>query len=232
MKLKLVSKDWTGVSGEARQDVRYAVGQVTTAPDWNPYPVCGGGIHYAEHRDDWMPEPISCMHLIEVEPVGPTERIEDDKTKAQAVRVLREITAVPTPAEERSSIKREWIASRIPAELLPSAVPTLEQEPDLRTRWCIADRIPRERITAIPTPEQEPSEEVRWHIAGRILADRITAIPTPEQEPDSIVRYRIADRIPLDRLPAIPTPEQEPNNRVRKRIQDRLFGFVGDPWIG
>jgi len=167
MNLKLVSDTWTGVHWQARQDVTYAVGKVTMAPDWDPRPVCGGGIHYAEGPCDYMPEPASNGHLIEVEPVGETVRIDNGKSKAQGIRVIREITRVPTPEEEPDAGVRWWVARRIPTDRLDRLL-TLEEEPDAKVRQRVAERIPTDRLDRLLTLEEEPDAWVRQWVAERI----------------------------------------------------------------
>ena len=113
--MKLVGPDWTGPTTHARKDVRYAVGEVTMAPDWDPKPECGGGIHYAEGLDDWMPELGAGYHLIEGEPVGPTVRVIDyagAKTKAEGWFTRREIVALLTPDQEPDAYVRRHVAQR------------------------------------------------------------------------------------------------------------------------
>jgi len=163
MKLKLVSADWTGVY----RDGTYAVGQVTMAPDWNPAPVCGGGIHYAEGPDDYMPEPGPGDHLIEVEPVGETVRVDRNKSKAQGIRVVREITRIPTPEEEPDAGVRRWVAEQIPSERLDRLL-TPAEEPNAWVRWQVAYCIPAEKLDRLLTPAEEPDEGIRWQVAHRI----------------------------------------------------------------
>ena len=171
MNLKVVSSVWTGTHEAARQDVRYAVGEITRAPDWDPRPVCGGGLHYAADPGDYLPNIPDGGHLLEVEPVGDSVRVMEGgvpKSKCAALRVQREILSVPTP----------------------------EEEPDWEVRMTIAERIPAERLERVPTPEEEPDEYVRRRIAYRIPADRLPArVPTLDEEPNASVRRRIAERI-------------------------------------
>ena len=113
--MKLVGPDWTGPTPHARKDVRYAVGEVTLAPDWDPAPRCGGGIHYAETPEDWMPELSEGGHLIYGEPVGERVRVVDSsgaKSKAQGWKTLGEITAPLHVQEEPDASVRALVASR------------------------------------------------------------------------------------------------------------------------
>jgi len=194
MNLKILTSDWRGPSPEARRDVVYAVGQVTMAPDWDPRPVCGGGIHYAEKPTDYMPVAPVGGHLVEVEPVGVTVPVGRDKRKSQGVRIVREIVAIPTPDEEPDAGVRRWVAERIPAERLTRLL-TPDEEPDVGVRWRVAERIPAERLTRLLTPDEEPDVGVRWRVAWRIPAERLTRLLTPNEEPDADVRWRVAERM-------------------------------------
>jgi len=194
MNLKLVSDTWTGVHEKARKDVIYAVGQVTMAPDWDPRPVCGGGIHYAEKPNDYMPDPTPGSHLIEVEPVGKTVRIGGNKTKAQGIRVVREITHILTP----------------------------EEEPNTDVRWCVAWRIPDDKLDRLLTPACEPSAGVRREVASRIPAEKLDHILTLEEEPDAEVRWQVTLRIPAERLDHRLTPEEEPDVSIRLQVSLRI----------
>ncbi|MFH1973053.1 MAG: hypothetical protein ABIK13_00380 [Patescibacteria group bacterium] len=194
MNLKLVSAEWTGVHKKARKDVTYAVGQTTMAPDWDLAPECGGGIHYAEEPDDYMPDRVPNARLIEVEPVGETVRIDNGKSKAQGVCVIREITRIPTP----------------------------EEEPDAEVRQRVAKCIPTERLDRLLTPAEEPDEGVRWRVAKCIPAERLDRLLTSGEELDEGVRHRVASRIPADRLDHLLTPDEEPDAWVRRMVALRI----------
>jgi len=194
MNLKLVSARWTGVHSQARKDVTYAVGQVTMAPDWDPTPVCGGGIHYAEGLSDYMPHPSDDEHLIEVEPVGEIVRVGWNKTKAQGIRVIREITRIPSIRNEPNGKIRVWISARIP--------------PD--------------KIHRILTRKQEPVLAVRAHIIGKILVGRIHKILSEKEEPNERIRKTISDHIPYKHIKKMPSPAEERSPRVRHTIARRI----------
>jgi len=196
MNLKVVSANWTGTHPDARQDVVYRVGEITEAPDWNPKPKCGGGLHYAETPFDYLPEAPEDGHLLEVEPVGEVVRIEGEKSKTNRLLPVREITAIPTPAEE----------------------------PDVGMRQLVAGCIPANRLDHLLTPDEEPDAIVRWWVASRIPAERLDRLPTPEEELDAGIRLSVAKRIPVDRLDHIPTPAEEPDADVRRMVEKRLKG--------
>jgi len=198
MNLKLVSAEWTGVHEKARKDVIYAVGQVTMAPDWDPGPVCGGGIHYAEELSDYMPESTNSRRLIEVEPVGETVRIQHNKTKAQGIRVIREITRILTPEEEPDADVRWRVAYQIPTDRLDH-LPTPDEEPNARVRQRVACRIPADRLDHLPTQVEEPDVEVRRWVASKIATSRVYSPCTPEEEPAADIRLCVTDRISLDK---------------------------------
>ena len=142
--LKIITADGRGVSPHARPDVTYSVGCVTMAPDWNPEPVCGGGIHYAEMPDDWLPELEAHHIVVEVEPVGETVRICDDKTKAEGVRVLRVI-----PFEELAEMGEMPISFRIDVVRRVESQATLERlcsDSDWSVREVVAERVTSQAV--------------------------------------------------------------------------------------
>jgi len=194
MNLKVVSANWTEPHLDARQDVVYRVGEVAECPDWDPEPECGGGLHYAATSLDYLPETPEGGHLLEVEPVGEVVRVENNQSKTNRLRVIREITAVPTPDEESSAAVRWYVAGCIPAKRLDHLL-TPDEEPDASVRWYVAARIPIERIDHLHTPDEEPDATVRWKVAERIPAKRIDHLLTPEEEPDEDVRQVIEERL-------------------------------------
>jgi len=221
MNLKVVSANWTGVHEDARQDVVYKVGEITEAPDWDPEPKCGGGLHYAANSLDYLPETPEGGHLLEVERVGEVVRVEGEKSKTNRLRVIREITAVPTPEEESSAAVRYWVAKRIPAERIDH-IPTPDEEPNEDVRWWMAQHIPAERIDHLPTPDEEPDAKVRYRVASRIPAKHINHLLTPWEEPDEGVRRCVARRIPVERLDHLSTPAEEPAVGVRWWVAERI----------
>jgi len=221
MKLKVVTSDWTGVHEDARQDVVYRIGEITEAPDWDPEPECGGGLYYAEGLWDYLPETPEGGHLLEIEPVGEVVRVENNQSKTNRLRVIREITAVPTPDEEPDAGMRRLVAGCIPAKRLDHLL-TPDEEPDATVRWHVASRIPADRIDRLPTSDEEPDEYVHWCLAERIPVDRLDHLLTPNEEPDADIRLSVAARIPTDRLDHIPTPAEEPDADVRRMVEKRL----------
>ena len=64
------------------------VGAEVTAPDWNPAPVCGGGLHFlpwGAGDAGLLPDKSEAVYLV-VSAVDPVS-IDDDKCKAQTCRV-------------------------------------------------------------------------------------------------------------------------------------------------
>jgi len=197
MNLKVVTSDWTGVHEDARQDVVCRIGEITECPDWNPEPKCGGGLHYAENSWDYLPETPEDGHLLEVEPVGEVVRIEGEKSKTNRLRVIREITAVPTPDEEPDKFVRCQIAKHIPAKYIDHVLTDFE-ETEIEVRWQVADRIPAERIEYLPTQDEEPDVGVRLRLAERIPLKCIDHLPTPNEEPDIDIRQTLEHRMRVE----------------------------------
>ena len=92
MWIKIISPDktdfWTG-------RLKFELDKIVGVPDseWNPEPVCGGGIHFSESLITILgnTKHKGTGYLIEVEPIGEIIKI-DNKSKSQSVKVKRFLT--------------------------------------------------------------------------------------------------------------------------------------------
>ena len=120
MYIKIIDTDWRDCHTHT---LTYRVGEVTMAPDWDPHPDCGHGIHYSASLCTALSNTAhnNAGRLVEVEPVGDVVNLVD-KEKAQGVRVLRTLTcaefvATITP-DDADGWNRRLRAARVGLETL------------------------------------------------------------------------------------------------------------------
>ena len=95
---------WTG-------KLRFDVGAVVMAPDFDPSPDCGGGIHYSAGDDEILIADPVLVRVVEVEPVGETIAFAGAggrKSKAAGVRVVREVP-LDDPEVRRRPLSQRWV---------------------------------------------------------------------------------------------------------------------------
>lgn len=71
--------------------IKYEVGKVITAPDWDPEPRCGGGLHFGEARVSICATLVAPGRSFKVEPIGQVVEISEGKKKAQSLRIVEEL---------------------------------------------------------------------------------------------------------------------------------------------
>lgn len=71
--------------------IKYEVGKVITAPDWDPEPRCGGGLHFGEPGNSICFVSGTPGRAFKVEPIGKVVEIFGGKKKAQGLKIVKEL---------------------------------------------------------------------------------------------------------------------------------------------
>jgi len=71
--------------------IKHEVGTVITAPDWDPTPECGNGLHFGEAGVGIENVRTAPGKVFEVEPIGQVIEISPGKKKAEKLRIIREL---------------------------------------------------------------------------------------------------------------------------------------------
>ena len=100
---KAVADDWT-TPYSARAGIAYAPGATVEAPDWEPTPSCGAGLHAVPHTVDGLAYyPEATRYVAVTAPLDSLVVIDDDKVKAPRLTVKGEVTADGRPVRKAAA---------------------------------------------------------------------------------------------------------------------------------
>ena len=98
-----MADDWT-TPYSARAGIAYAPGATVEAPDWEPTPSCGAGLHAVPHTVDGLAYyPEATRYVAVTAPLDSLVVIDDDKVKAPRLTVKGEVTADGRPVRKAAA---------------------------------------------------------------------------------------------------------------------------------
>jgi len=86
--VKFTERDGTDLYSNT---IKYEVGEITTAPDWDPKPYCGGGLHFGEIRVAILHTLGTPGRVFEVQAIGEVVEISPGLRKTRKLRVVKEL---------------------------------------------------------------------------------------------------------------------------------------------
>ena len=86
--VKFTERDGTDLYNNT---IKYEVGKITTAPDWDPKPYCGGGLHFGEIRVAIVYTVGQPDRVFEVQAIGEVVEISPGFKKTKKLKVVREL---------------------------------------------------------------------------------------------------------------------------------------------